>query len=383
MLSVIFFIAWKSMGGKRHALTWSITFIFAALQWTTNLLSDRFPSYEIYWVVVSAITLTAVTFGLLGHCQRVGRQVSFSIMALPPILCLSAIAYFTFESPHTGLRVGLNPAYAAATILLSAILILAHRKHPRPAEWGAALTMIVFAVSQFVAAGVAIAQGANFNATYASLYAQINFLALPAAYTGMGMFVVFMLASDLSEQMKEAAVRDQLTGLLNRRGFSESAAKAYATARRTGRGVSVIMTDIDRFKSINDTYGHSTGDEALCHFAEILAEGRRSEDILARVGGEEFSIILPGTDVKNSVQIATELCRRLEATPMKTDDGPLVMTASFGVATISTEDTCLSDVIVRADTALYRSKRKGRNRVDLMASQIMLLADGELKPLSR
>ena len=108
------------------------------------------------------------------------------------------------------------------------------------------------------------------------------------------MFVIFMLASDIMEEMKEIAVRDQLTGLLNRRGFNEQAAQAYASARRANRPVSVIMTDIDRFKFINDEHGHAAGDSALCQFARILSAGRRTEDVLARVGGEEFALVLQG-----------------------------------------------------------------------------------------
>ena len=198
----------------------------------------------------------------------------------------------------------------------------------------------------------------------------------------MGMFVVFMLASDLSEQMREIAVKDELTGLLNRRGFGEQAASAYAASRRSGRPVSVIMTDIDRFKQINDDFGHSAGDVALCHFADFLQVNRREDDVTARVGGEEFALILSGADLTEAVRIADELCDRIQETPVDLDGRQLVMTASFGVATISENDTCLADVVVRADRALYRSKREGRNRIDLESSQMMLALDGSLKPLS-
>ena len=237
-------------------------------------------------------------------------------------------------------------------------------------------------MSQFAAAYVAILQGAGGSDAYRALYVNINFLSLPAGYTGVAMFIIFMLASDLSEQMKEVAARDQLTGLLNRRGFGDQTAKAYATARRIGRPVSVIMTDIDCFKSINDEFGHIEGDSALCHFAEILENGRRADDILARIGGEEFAIVLPGAELEECTRIAEALCLRLEKTPMDIDGKTLAMTASFGVATLSVKDACLTDAIVRADRALYRSKRAGRNRVDLESSQIMRCPDGTLKPIS-
>ncbi|MEO0997890.1 MAG: GGDEF domain-containing protein, partial [Pseudomonadota bacterium] len=283
-----------------------------------------------------------------------------------------------FTIPHVGLMLAITPTYAATTLLVSAWLVWHHRKRPLPAETGATIALALFGAVQLATAITALMSGPERVDWVVAAYHQINFLALPAAYTAVGLFAVFMLASDLAEVMKEAAVRDQLTGLLNRRGFGEAGAKAYATARRYDRPVSVIMTDIDHFKAINDSFGHIVGDEALVHFALVLTSGRRGEDLVARVGGEEFAIILPGADIEESLGIASRLCDALSSTPMILGDGVVEMTASFGVATLSNSDTCLSDAIVRADAALYQSKEKGRNRVDLESSAATLLPDGHL-----
>jgi len=292
------------------------------------------------------------------------------------------IVWTAVVDPHVGVATALVPSVAALALFLSSSMILRHREQPRPAEYAAAWTMIVLGLTQVAAAGLGLLQGAEGDDRYYTLYIHFYFLTLPAGYTGMAMFVILMLASDLSEQMKEDAIRDQLTGLLNRRGFNECSATAYATARRTGRPVSVVMTDIDRFKYINDEFGHAAGDLALCRFAETLRQLRRAEDILARVGGEEFAIVLPGTSVEDANTIAEDLCARVEANTVDLGEGEaLPMTASFGVATLSEKDSCLSEAIVRADRALYRSKRAGRNRVDLEASQVLRTIDGELKPI--
>ena len=190
-----------------------------------------------------------------------------------------------------------------------------------------------------------------------------------------------MMASDISEKMKEIAVRDQLTGLLNRRGFNEYGEKAFAAARRAGAPLSLIMTDIDRFKHINDRFGHAAGDAALAHFARLFAEERRSEDIVARVGGEEFALLLPGTNLRDAMALADQLCEKIGSTPIDLTTVGLPMTSSFGVATISDNDTSLDDMTRRADRALYRSKRAGRNQVDLESSQLMLASDGTLRPI--
>ena len=381
-LSIVFFLAWKTLGGKSHALSWSVGFLAAAAQWLCNILAHWFPSWESYWLTVNALALGLITLGIRGHCQRTNCE------RLPKNLwpyagaVYAVIAWATVIEPHAGIRTAMIPATAAATLFLSALMVIRHREKSRPAEWAAATSMVVFGLTQGIAAGMALMQGAAGDAGYLTLYQQYNFLTLPAGYIAMGVFVIFMIASDLSEDMKELAIRDQLTGVLDRRGLGEQGAVAYATARRNETPLSVIMTDIDRFKFINDEYGHAVGDSALVHFAKVLKESRRTEDILARVGGEEFAIVLPGTELADALKIADLLRGKIEATPMAVDAEQLQMTASFGVATVNSSDTCLSDTIVRADRALYRSKRAGRNQVDLESSQLMRAIDGTLKPVT-
>jgi diguanylate cyclase (GGDEF)-like protein len=381
-LSIIFFLAWKTQGEKPYVLSWSVGFLAATGQWFFNLHPNWFSVPEAHWLVVNAFAMVFITLGIRGHCQRTGCQ------RLPKNLwpyagaIYAATVWTTLIDPHVGISMAVVPASASFTLLLSAWMIIRHRQVSRPAEWAAAASMVLFGITQGIAAGMALLQGAGGDAVYQNLYVHYNFLMLPSGYMAMGMFVVFMLASDLSEQMKEIAVHDQLTNVLNRRGLSERGEAAFATSRRIDLPFSIIMTDIDRFKFINDEYGHSVGDAALVHFAGLLKEGRRIEDILARVGGEEFALVLQGTDLENALGIADELCAKIEATPMLHDGVELTMTASFGVAAVSEKDGGLSDTIVRADRALYRSKRAGRNRVNLESSQLMLALDGTLQPVN-
>ena len=347
-----------------------------------NLQSSAFPNYEAYWLTVNGLALILITLGLRGHCER--TQCGTLPDNLWPYagVVFVGVVWATVFSPHLGIRTALVPASATVSLIMAALMVIRHREKPRAAEWAAAMSMLIFGVLQGVAAGMALLQGAAGDAVYQSLYTHYNFLTLPAGYMATGMFVILMLASDLSEDMKRIAVHDQLTNVLNRRGLGEQGAAAYATARRTGRAVSVIMTDIDRFKSINDRFGHSVGDLALVHFCNILKEARRGDDIIARVGGEEFALILPGTNLEEAIELAESLCRKVDDTPMCHDDQQLSMTASFGVATISNRDMCLSDTVSRADRALYRSKRAGRNQVDLESSSVMRAEDGTLKPVT-
>jgi len=382
MLSVISFLAWKTQGQKPYALNWSLAFLAATGQWSSIIARSDFSSFETYWLAVNAFGLAAITLALSGHCQRTNCRILPRNLWPYVAAIYAVISWFTVIEQHVGLRTAILPTAGAISLLLSAVMIMRHRRKPRPAEWAAAITLLLFALSQFAAAYVAVLQGTSGDDAYRALYVNINFLSLPAGFTGMAMFVIFMLASDLSEEVKKIAAHDQLTGLLNRLGLGDQAAQAFATARRIDRPVSVIMTDIDRFKDINDEFGHAAGDSAICHFANILKDGRRAEDILVRMGGEEFALVLPGADLNECNRIAESLCQRLAGSPLNLGDEALAMTASFGVATLSVKDSCLTDAIVRADRALYRSKRAGRNRVDLESSQLMRCPDGTLKPIS-
>jgi diguanylate cyclase (GGDEF)-like protein len=381
-LSVIFFIAWKTLVKKPYTLSWAVGFFAATCQWFLNLQDSVFPSHEMYWITVNAFAMVMITLGIRGHCQRSDCQILPANLWPYAGVIYAGIVWATVIDPHVGAQTALLPATACVTMFMSALMIIRHREESRPAEWAAATSMIVFGVSQGIAAGMALMQGAGGDAAYQALYINYNFLTLPAGYMAMGMFIIFMLASDISIEMKEIAIHDQLTNVFNRRGLGEQGAMAFASSRRNEYPVAVIMTDIDRFKFVNDEYGHSTGDAALIHFAELLKVGRRTDDIIARVGGEEFALILPGTGLQSALRIAGELRAKVESSPMQIDGESLNMTASFGVAVVNGKDTCLSDTIVRADRALYRSKRAGRNQVDLESSQLMLAADGTLKPIT-
>lgn len=381
-MSLTFFMAWRNFGQKSHALTWSVAFLAGSLQWLCTLNADVFPNTEVYLLIESAFSIALVALGLRGHCQR--TKCTFLPKNLWPYVLpvYAIIAWHIAVSPHVGIRMTVVPTFAALTMLLSAYMILTHRERTRPAEWVVAIGLGVFAITQVGAASLAFMQGATGDESVAAAYRHFNFLTLPAGYVATSMLIILMMASDISAKLKKMAVQDELTGLLNRRGFEEYGTRAFAAARRTGQPMSVIMTDIDRFKYINDKFGHAAGDMALAHFAILFAESRRKEDVVARVGGEEFAALLPGTDLRDAMAIADQLCSKIGSTPLETTVVGLPMTSSFGVAAISEKDKSLDDMLLRADRALYRSKRAGRNQVDLESSQLLRAADGRLVQVS-
>lgn len=156
--------------------------------------------------------------------------------------------------------------------------------------------------------------------------------------------------------------KDYLTGLFNRRLLNQIFRKYQEISEFTGQTISIIITDIDYFKKINDTYGHLAGDAALKHFANILKENLRKSDLVFRIGGEEFLILLPNTTLEEAAKIAESLRAKLELTPLIYDGKTIKLTASFGVAQLKDEQT-LNQLIEEADKKLYTAKREGRNRV--------------------
>jgi two-component system cell cycle response regulator len=169
----------------------------------------------------------------------------------------------------------------------------------------------------------------------------------------------------LHRVVKDQAHIDGLTGLANRRHAEEALASEIARAERFGGSLAVVMTDLDNFKTVNDEHGHPVGDTVLRRFARLLEASVRDVDIAARWGGEEFLLILPGTDAEGAVRLAERIRARLEETTLLTPEGiPIVATASFGVAARAEEPGSEEQLVAAADAALYAAKRTGKNRVE-------------------
>lgn len=179
-------------------------------------------------------------------------------------------------------------------------------------------------------------------------------------------FIIFLIVSERTlSKHKTAASIDPLTELFNRRGFSELSARLIEREAALGRPVSVLIFDLDHFKSVNDRFGHAAGDEILKLFARILLHTLRVTDIVARVGGEEFAALL--TCSRDDAIVAADRIRAtFESAGVQVDDVPLSTTVSVGVAT-GERNIDFNGLLAAADTALYRAKRGGRNRVEVVS----------------
>lgn len=184
-----------------------------------------------------------------------------------------------------------------------------------------------------------------------------NFLTLYASQIGLAITV-----SDLFEEVKKQAITDPLTGLFNRRYFEENIIKEAERALRLKQPFSIISMDLDYLKKINDTYGHQYGDLAIKTIANVLKKEARSIDIPARIGGEEFNLLLPGVDSQGAMIAAERIRKSIESQVLDTIVG---ITASVGVATFLEHSDRIDELIELADQAMYKAKLNGRNRVQI------------------
>ncbi len=176
---------------------------------------------------------------------------------------------------------------------------------------------------------------------------------------GFGFLLLCKEADD--RKMEQLAAIDSLTGLVNRRAFFERTASARVLASRQRHQIALLMLDIDHFKSINDMYGHAVGDQALCVFSKAALGALRDPDILGRLGGEEFAVALPGTDLVGAVQAAERMRAAVKAVHVPGCHPEHVLTVSIGVVLIDPHEH-INAALARADRALYAAKTTGRDR---------------------
>jgi diguanylate cyclase (GGDEF)-like protein len=187
--------------------------------------------------------------------------------------------------------------------------------------------------------------------------------ALPAG----GRFLSYTEVTDLvrhAEKLERLATTDEMTGICNRRHFLTLAETEWRRFQQDGEPFALLILDVDLFKSINDRFGHNVGDAVIKSVAAICHDEKREADILARIGGEEFVLLLPRTRRNEAVGFAEKLRQRVEAAPFVNDEESLRLTISIGVAEAEANMAGISDVMKCADQALYDAKRGGRNRVE-------------------
>ncbi|HUG54071.1 MAG TPA: diguanylate cyclase [Vicinamibacteria bacterium] len=281
-------------------------------------------------------------------------------LKLPRTVVLSAVAWAgtTPEEEERLRQQALDPTSSLlAAILKGAPVFFQDEDNPPPVHlhpFGQVSSLLILPLAardhlMGAVSLVSLRRNEHFDA------ALIDFLGDVAQQVALGVENARLFAA-----LSQMASTDELTQLANRRRFTEALRRELGRARRTGLPLSLILVDVDHLKKVNDTFGHPAGDSAIRHVAGALREGRRDTDVVARFGGEEFALLLPGTDHAGAVKAAERVRERLDTTVVETVGQ---VTASMGVATWPQDGATEERLVWVADQRLYTAKEGGRNRV--------------------
>jgi diguanylate cyclase (GGDEF)-like protein len=291
---------------------------------------------------------------------------------LPPpwrTLCAIVAASFvinilTLDMPRDSLLRGMLYQTPYLLVQLVSVVTIMRCRHRQPLD---TVLMVMFATSglQFVAKPVLAAllgsgptPQAYIDSTYAAISQSIGAVLLIAS----GLLMLLIIVRDAMAEMAARSETDKLSGLFNRRGFEDQANRQLALTLRAGVPGSMVVADLDHFKTINDTFGHEAGDRVIRAFAEVLSTTTSERAVIGRLGGEEFAVFIAGANLVTA-RLYAETVRSgfssLSIASLRTDRR---VSASFGVAELCTGDS-LSDLMRRADAALYEAKKGGRDRV--------------------
>lgn len=175
----------------------------------------------------------------------------------------------------------------------------------------------------------------------------------------------------LLSKTKAMSLTDALTGLYNRRYFDAYGKKMVALCKRNKQPLFFILLDVDHFKKINDNYGHATGDIALRHIATLITESVREKDIVTRMGGEEFSVLVMGENISIAKKVGERIRRKIETTPLQVKGHVISLTVSLGLSQLAGER--FAEMVEQADKALYKAKESGRNQLVIQVPDLPLI----------
>ena len=304
-------------------------------------------------LIFAFILIYLATARVLGDKPRfLSGLIALFLLDLPPY------CYTTWIHPSLLARIWLSNGVVAIIATATGILLFRHRP--------SSLSLRAIGALQMGTAGINLAR-CVVNTVHPPMdFVHSDWIRTALTYGEFIFFlgtvcgILWLALCRNREELEQAARTDSLTGLLNRRAFDEILVREFERARFAGERLGIILLDLDRFKSINDTYGHAAGDEVLRRISGLLQQGTRPSDVLARYGGEEFVLLLRGAQLEEVRTIAERLRRSIEESLA----GPsaLQITTSLGMAIAEPEESA-EDLIDRCDQALYASKRAGRNQV--------------------
>jgi len=355
LLGLMLIFAWIQQRNVRALAWWGSAYLIGAASIAFWCAPTPFYQIPSEW----SQTLTFLACGMiwngvrLFHGRRLLPTAAFSGAIIWLGLC--QLPAFAADSNH---RITLGVVIVAVYTFCIAFELHRERRKSLYSRTAAILVPFLHAAIFLLPVGMQ----AFLPAVYAASWVTVFTLETMLYAVGAAFIVLLMVKDNDVDLYRSAASTDALTGLLNRRAFLEGALSLCARQANRGLAVTLLMLDLDHFKAINDRFGHATGDEVLRVFAGVARSNMRGGDLVGRLGGEEFAVIIP-EPIEFAERIAERLRAAFEAAGVTIDGQVIGATCSIGAASSAEAVTDISALIARADAALYRAKRDGRNRV--------------------
>ena len=332
-------------------------------------LRDRISDLASVTIGNTALILAYVLW-LAGTVEHFGGRLNWRNWLVVLTAAIVAITWFAFVQESFRIRV-VVVAGLCAVINAQHLFIL--MRSPRADRFGQTLGITLVAtwlVGLTCVYGLRAIHAIAFSQGDSGLLTQSAIqVGYTACFTVCNLMLVLgfatMASDNVRARIEDHAIRDPLTGALNRRALSDSLDRELSRSRRRGHAISVAMLDIDHFKAINDEFGHQVGDQVLTHMCQRVASLMRPHDVFARFGGEEFLIAMPETDALAAEQAVQRILSELA----KVEGSALpAITVSVGIAQWEAHDESADSLVARADGALYAAKRNGRNRIEVSSN---------------
>lgn len=368
LVTTVLYAVWSFNRNIPGLRLWMVSFLLGSVFSVSLLVRDSFP--EVVAVVISQGSVSLAAYlCLMASRMYMGRRPFSHWYAVVGIGALMvASVYFTVVQPHLGMRFVFAGLGVGICFLLTARTMADGGVRRVPARYLFALVaglhglFLLLRPALFKLAPVA--PGGLPDAGLVTLVSQFVLLEAIVAVVLLG-FGALMLANEfITSELRHLAEMDPLTNVFNRRAFLTLLDKAISAAQRTGTAVPVLVMDLDHFKNINDTWGHRAGDDVLRHFVMLAHRCLRKEDVMGRLGGEEFAIFLPNASAAGALAVAERLRALVEAQPVATGPQSIPLTVSVGV-TLCAHGDAAGAALQRADEAMYLAKERGRNRVEV------------------
>lgn len=378
ILGGLLLMAWRRDQGTSALAWWGIGYLLGGLAFA--LLSARGVIPDVLSLdIANASLLLSYTLFLAGARAFGGRDTPPTVFLICPLLWLIALR-LPAVAADINLRVALMTSCQVSLVLLIAYEFWRERAEPLLSRWPAIIVLLLHSAGLCLRIPVIMASPLSQNPDF---FRGPTFAVMAFGTVLFTITFAFLLLSMTKERgelrHKTAALVDPLTGLANRRAFLIDAEALIATRASRSEPLAVLVADLDRFKTINDRFGHAVGDQVLKVFAGAIRRSIRAADLAGRLGGEEFAVLLSGAPEDGAVDLAERIRRAFAEGAAEIDGHPVRGTVSIGVAALRIGTHDLGGLLSRADSALYQAKKAGRDRV-VAFGEVTLADEAPLVP---